>query len=1109
MYADMRPVSRAMVIVTLLLWCSSLSMGLTVSDEVVTMDISDAGQEVSFWLKGEDAGNSRVEIVGEDGRRFRMYLGVYRLRFPSTVPSFTGYARYDSDMWTDPVEWHRITVNFTAGTVRSYRVGRGVQRYAGDLTRGNGTLDPRTLRLSTSGPDETMRFRASLNTSRRAVAPRSRPLMAVTAANVSYTISRQPVPGATNIGHAGPLGVPAAEWLASREPVDPVRVPDAPMAALRSVRHAIEHDRPVSFRRGERVDTAPLTNTSHLVLLDPAAPAAAVLMGHASSRRARLVPMDAEGPYGSRWELRKAVDAVTEEVSLEQRAEPLVLTVLGAPWFREEDPIEEALLAGSDEVDGKLYPTDAPYFDIDDDGWAELAYGRLPADPVVVRRMLGAGPPHNATVLAAYRTEDWVSTVRHNWAGMLSGHQLALDLMVQDKGVRLVVENRTGLRALRGVSMGAVSMLAGVPDPGSADAFIDAVVRGAVGNGSAMNAVRHSEQLAKAVAAVKAGQGAGQATDALTGYANLVGLIKSLRDVAVLFHGLFEYRFDPSIPSLRELTTPALQRDWDGLSLVVLGSLITHRPVLNTTTAERALSRPRMVVYSGRGNGTHWILPNRDGGLDLSGLVTDEELFNQYNGTNAVRPDRVRGTVIDLSGSSRGEDGLARTMLRAGASGYLGFSARTYTPFPGLLASEYVMNGLTAGSAFRSAFNSRAGLVALLNPANLVIESGFLGTLGEKSRKTRRSMFQFMPPMRRTDPPVRAGPRHIVDCGTGSCRHARWYNASQVRDRTRTVRALNGSVSVLRLSFTALDPSNITVGLRTDEGVPWSAFERPAYNVSVHDRITGGSTVRVVATAASRAGRVTGVWVNHTTPVRFRLRRAGPDGVRAVGDVVGRYGVMARNRTHGRWLGEARIGRTLSIEGLSSGRWELTAVAATDRGTVRDRLVIGRRDRYPVRAVGLLEPVRMVPPFPDGFGRNLAGPGAVPLRPGEHVVRLRDGSRVRLDVARRVAGTAPYELERLPVPTLRVPGRGLVARAGPHARSVMVNHSLHRYRIAWNRSGVYERYSTPTQVIELRGRPGAQDTIVQHRGLSMTAMRQLLVLYGGLYGGWMHEVNDE
>lgn len=1108
-YRLMLPLTRLATIIASVTLLSTTASGFTVLDEEVTLDISDADETVSFWIKGQDQGNSQVEIVGEEGRRFRTYLGIYRLRFPTAVPGFVGYARYPSDMWTGPEDWHRVTVDFSTGTVRAYRMGYGTQEYTGSLTRENGTLDPQSMRLWTSGPEETMRFRATMNASRRVVAPRFRPLLAVTAANVSFTVSEQPVPGATNIGHESPIAIPAEDWLESREPTNPVQLPDDRTGALRAAVQAIEQGRSVSFRKGERIDPEPRENTSHIVLVDTDHAAAALLPGHAPVREARIAPADTGSPAEARWDLRQAVHAVTGDMSLDQRTRPMSLTLLGVPWFREQDPIEDSMLTGSDPVDGKLYPTDAPYFDIDEDGWAELAYGRLPTDPSALRNVLGADLPRNATVLAAYRTEDWVSTVRHNGAGMVSGHQLMWDLRAQGKDVRLVVENRTGLRDFRGASLAAVSLLSGVPDPESAEGFLDAVLEGAVGNGSAKAAIKYSDKLAKAVIVARAGDDPDQLTGALSSYSNVVGALKSLRDVALLFNAVLEYRFDPELPSLRSIADPALDRDWDQLSVVVLDAILEHRPVLNTTSVERALAGQGMTIYSGRGNGTHWVLPNRDGGLDLSGFIEDGDLFNQYNGTNAVRPGEVQGPVIDLSGSSRGRHGLARTALRAGASGYLGFSARPYPPFPGLYASEYVLGGLSRGEAFRSAFNSQDSLVALLNPANLAFETGIFGSLRQQYRKTHRSMFQFMPPTRSGDPPVRSGPGRAVDCGAEGCTHTRWYNASQLRQRTRRVRAGNGTVSYWKIAFDALEPSNISVRLRTGEPVPDAAFATPDHTVEVRDRVQGGGVVEVVGTADTREGRVTGAWINYTTPTRFRLLRAGNERVRVEADGIDRYGVVARNRTHRRWLGEAPVDGQVSLEGLPPGRWELTAVASMDAGVVRDRLVVRIQDRYPRWEVPMLRSLPLARPLPEWAGPDLAGDGAVPLAPGDRVVRLRNGSMVRLVVTEGMDQEG-YRYREDPVPTLRVSARGLTAQVTQDGRSSRIRELGEEYVLTWNRSGIRERYRTPSQVIELRGRPRVQDTISQRRDLAMEAIRQLGVLYRGRYPvDGRTEVNNE
>ncbi|MDY6771570.1 MAG: hypothetical protein SV186_06490, partial [Candidatus Nanohaloarchaea archaeon] len=559
--------------------------------------------------------------------------------------------------------------------------------------------------------------------------------------------------------------------------------------ALYAAQYAAEKELPVVFRERDGVEEINLSSSelrdryvsmhdtiNHVVLANTAVNSSALAPRYAVRNDALLVPVR-PGPVSKfRQKLMGGLALLADHGmgfnATEFLTQGTFVTLFGAPRLNVSDPMEDELLVLDDPEDGSTYGSDMPYRDINGDGRVDLNVGRMPDSAAAVSAMLHSDRPSGRPVVAAsYGKPTWPQVLAHHGAGVWTGRQVADLLRREGMEPVTLVENRTSLTDLSGIVTAAMLSLAPVPDPaGLSDAATSTVQ--AVESGRYQDALYDTALNADALASTGSrvlgpvspalATALGQAAPLLTG-------AMAIQQAAGLLQASMEYRVDPSGNMSAAIGSVSI----GGFSTVALRFLLEPIPELNASSLE-AHENASKLFYTGEGNGTHWLLPNKDG----NHLNLDNGVFNQYNGSNRFVPEDYSGLVYDTSDIAASPGSLYGDVLASGAAGFIGHTAATYNQYTSEVARDFFADGFTYGQAAKQALNEFRFREWIFDPDDLVFPTSYWRHHA-RQEKTGRSFTVYGNPETVKDPVIEDETPHRRACDGTSCTHV-WRPSARV-----------------------------------------------------------------------------------------------------------------------------------------------------------------------------------------------------------------------------------------------------------------------------------------------------------------------------------------
>jgi hypothetical protein len=454
------------------------------------------------------------------------------------------------------------------------------------------------------------------------------------------------------------------------------------------------------------------------------------------------------------------------------------LTLFGAPQATAQDPMEATAVIRDDSRDGESFPSDLPYTDIMGDGRVDLNPGRMPAGlEAAAAVMAGFERSDRAVVAASYHKPTWPQVLLNHGGGLWTGDRIASTL--QDRGLEtdMVVENRTSIRDIDMAVRGLLYRLIGTSDPRNLTRARE-IVSQDLEEGDIHEAFQtvllHADLFTEEIASSGAiAEGSSRAARLET-LADAFGGALSVRELTKLLEAYLEYDLEVDMEKLAEIASRLdTYNDSQELSMDVIRAILDPHPELNAAGLDERLPGAGKVIYTGAGNGTHWLLPNEEGAR----LDFEDGPFNQYNGTKSYRPD-VDGFLYDTS-SEAASGAIADRVLHDGSSGMAGHTAATYTPYSGRLARDYIGTGFTRGQAARRALNDLLdGWV--FDPNDLIVPNAYWRKQA-RLNKTRASFVQYGNPETIKDPVVPDLPDLERSCDGTECSYT-WSPEAEVRE---------------------------------------------------------------------------------------------------------------------------------------------------------------------------------------------------------------------------------------------------------------------------------------------------------------------------------------
>ncbi len=491
----------------------------------------------------------------------------------------------------------------------------------------------------------------------------------------------------------------------------------------------------------------------HIVLADQDAPSSALAGRYAADNGAYLQPASGSVENHTRaleLGLLRLADHNMGFNATTSMLDGTYLTLFGTPQATKTDPMEDTAVIRDDPRDGDAFPSDLPYTDINGDGRVDLNPGRMPADlEAAAAVMEGSERSDSAVVASSYRKPTWPQVLLNHGGGLWTGDRIASTL--EDRGIEtdLLVENRTTIRDIDMAVRGLLYRLIGTADPRNLtrarEVLSQDLEEGEIHDAFQtvlLHADLFTEELASSGAVAE--QNSTRAAR-LRKLADVFGGALSVREMTKLLQAYLEYDIDVDREGLAEIAARLdTYNDSQELSVDVIASILDPHPELNASGLAERLPGAGKLIYTGAGNGTHWLLPNEDG----TRLDFEDGPFNQYNGTNSYRPD-VDGFLYDTS-SKAAAGSIADRVLHDGASGMVGHTAATYTPYSGKLARGYMKTGFTRGQAARRALNDLIdGWV--FDPNDLIVPNAYWRH-SARLNKTRASFVQYGDPETIKDP---------------------------------------------------------------------------------------------------------------------------------------------------------------------------------------------------------------------------------------------------------------------------------------------------------------------------------------------------------------------
>jgi hypothetical protein len=352
-----------------------------------------------------------------------------------------------------------------------------------------------------------------------------------------------------------------------------------------------------------------------------------------------------------------------------------VLILGQVPHIVMEDPVEESYFTWNDPEDSNWFLSDMDYGDLNDDGYLDLAVGRIPgmeqASLIFSKIELG-NSNKKALVVAEYLHKYWPITLLYLGGGMWQGKNMETILEGQTYNVTRLIEYRFDL-----------------------DSLILDVELSSIGN-LLIDAERVSEIIQKLLGK----------TIAKAVSSGLI-FIKGLRFIEYGLEIYLEYDWDSWTANLETawqhideaiINPPGNQEEFiAGIFYLLFPQRL---PELTNENLLTHIPDSEVIYYEGFGNGTDWILPNEYNEWDV--------FSSPYDGSNTFNYQEIPGMVSRMvwDNSNLGIRNFGSVFLEKGSLSYIGSSAAVYSPYSSEIDTRFFNYEKTVGQSLLKALNS-------------------------------------------------------------------------------------------------------------------------------------------------------------------------------------------------------------------------------------------------------------------------------------------------------------------------------------------------------------------------------------------------------------------
>ncbi|MCJ7450359.1 MAG: hypothetical protein MUP58_01320 [Candidatus Nanohaloarchaeota archaeon QJJ-9] len=509
--------------------------------------------------------------------------------------------------------------------------------------------------------------------------------------------------------------------------------------------------------------------------------------------------------------------------SKEYLAEGATVTLFGTPM--EEKEISS--------LPNATFLSDFGYLDITNNSLADLKYGRIPGDISLAFQLLENHTYPKETVIAAeYRKTTWPEIVAFHGGAMWYAKGLSYFMEDHNKSYRMVMENRTSYKDVRKASKGLLLASLGLRDPTSGKKVIIESLNKLRSEGVA-SAVKKlaadSDKVAGEIKVLTRSKKSGKV-------AKILGGLMATRDVGDLLKAYLEFRPEVDKKGVEE----AIKDPVDTFNPIssnprIVKNLVEYYPELDEETLLQESVKESNVFYFGEGNSTHWILPNNQG-FRLPGQ--NKSVFNQYNGSNSIRPRGFSGSVFDGSSFSAKPGALYQRLVEGGSNRFIGFTGKSYVPYGAKLGKGVAEKGFTWGQGVRKSLNSLETKEWTFSTQDVEVGNYSIPRQEKRREAARKSLVMYGQPKEPKDPEIKDETDYNRSCKGEICNYSfdlgmesSFENDTIMLGDVETARR-PGKPTVYYKTFEKVFPSNSSikdVGYRVED-------ETIAMNTTVNDR---------------------------------------------------------------------------------------------------------------------------------------------------------------------------------------------------------------------------------------------------------------------------------
>jgi len=377
-----------------------------------------------------------------------------------------------------------------------------------------------------------------------------------------------------------------------------------------------------------------------------------------------------------------------------------LLLLGGMPYYLVDDPVENGNALWKDNSDMDWFKSDLAYGDINDDGYLELAVGRIygTMEEVVlwIERANLKYERGKALLAGEYLFRLWPEVLLYVGGGMMQTKSLESVLKNQGYEVMRLVEYRSDLKGFLSDLM-----------PGNIKELMN-------------SAKRVEERVTRFL-----GANIGKIIK------KVFVVIKALEYIEQALEIYLEYDFssfnlnwDKGYAMIDyAINNPPSGEDWEDFVVNIILILFPNRyPELNTSNLLNHMPNSKIIYYEGIGNETGFILPNAFDASDPWQLL----FSSPYNGSNyfdmSMMP-KTKASIVWVNSDNAAKK-MGKRFIEQGARSFIGAHAVVYAPYSSAIDIEFFKNGNTVGNALRDAINALVDNWLVWDPYSFILRGG-------------------------------------------------------------------------------------------------------------------------------------------------------------------------------------------------------------------------------------------------------------------------------------------------------------------------------------------------------------------------------------------------